>query len=72
MTIQNCILFAIILKWCDLNNYKDVGHYSEKINSQMLGWMHEGEYRLTWDNYEGYLEEIYEFYGGYDYDVLFN
>lgn len=64
-----CNNFEVV---CDLNNYKDVGHYSEKINSQMLGWMYEGEYRLTWDNYEGYLEEIYEFYKGYDYDGLFD
>ena len=64
-----CNNFEVV---CDLNNYKDVGHYSEKINSQMLGWMNEGEYRLTWNNYEGYLEEIYEFYGVYVYDVLFN
>lgn len=63
-----CNIFEVV---CDLNNYKDAGHYSEKINSQMLGWMHEGEYRLTWDNYEGYLKEISEFYGSYDYDSIF-
>ena len=53
---------------CDLNNYKDSGHYSEVVNS----WMHEGNYRLTWDNYEEYLEEIYNFYKEYDYEVIFD
>ena len=57
---------------CDLNNYKDTGHYSEEVNSCILEWMQGGEYRLTWDNYEEYLEEIYMFYEKYNYDALFN
>ena len=56
---------------CDLNNYKDAGHYSEKINSQILVWMKNGDYKLTEENCENYLKEIYDFYSAYDYESIF-
>lgn len=56
---------------CNLNNYKDVGHYSENINSQILVWMKNGDYKLTEENYEDYLKEIYYFYSSYDYESIF-
>ncbi len=55
----------------DLNNYKDIAHYSGDVNSRMLVWMKKGDYRLTWDNYEDYLQEINEFYSMYDYEDVF-
>lgn len=55
---------------CDFNNYKDIQHYSADINSQILKWIHTGEYRLTEENYENYLKEILEFYKNYDYDSI--
>ncbi|MCF0247499.1 MAG: hypothetical protein HUJ86_02710, partial [Synergistes sp.] len=51
---DNCHLFswydneALIT---DLNNYSDAGHYSAKVNSDLLKWMKEGKGRLTKDNY---------------------
>lgn len=56
---------------CDLENYKDLIHYSEDINSQMLIWMNEGTHELTQDNYEEYCKEMREFYMNYNYDGLF-
>lgn len=57
---------------CDLNNYKDSGHYSENINSRMLIWMRNGDYKLTKENYEDYLREIFDFYSSYNYDAIFS
>ena len=34
----------------DLNNYSDPIHYAEWINSLILRWMHDGQYRLTKEN----------------------
>ena len=56
---------------CDLNNYKDMAHYSEAVNAMILEWMHEGEHRITAENYEAYLESIEEFYFSYEYDAIF-
>lgn len=56
---------------CDLNNYKDTAHYGESVNGRMLEWMHEGEHRITKENYESYLKKIEEFYSSYDYDAIF-
>lgn len=53
------------------DNYKDMGHHSGKINSQILQWMSEGQYELTKENYEAYCDEVYDFYMKYDYDALF-
>lgn len=55
----------------DLNNYKDSQHYGEWINSLILRWMHDGEYLLTEENYETYLQEELEFYTTYDYTRMF-
>lgn len=46
---------------CNLENYKDVGHYSPEISSKILEWMAEGKYRLTKDNYKEYLQEERDF-----------
>lgn len=63
-----CNYFDMI---CNLDNYKDDGHYSEKINSQILVWMKNENYKLTKENYEDYLKEIRDFYSSYDYDSIF-
>ncbi len=55
---------------CNLDHYKDTAHYGEWVNSQMLQWMHDGEYQLTLENYEDYIETIRSFYNGYDYSSL--
>ena len=56
---------------CNVDNYKDIAHYGEWINSEILLYMREGEYQLTKDNYKEYLEEVIEFYYNYDYDSLY-
>lgn len=56
---------------CDLDNYKDIAHYGENVNSQILHWMSEGTYELTKENYMQYLTEISDFYTNYPYDELF-
>lgn len=55
---------------CDLDNYKDRAHYGEWVNSRMLEWMHNDEYRLTEYNYRDYIETIRQFYNSYDYSQL--
>ncbi len=56
----------------DLNNYKDYTHYGEWINSLILKYMSEGEFQITWDNYESYLESEKEQYINYDYSSFNN
>lgn len=55
----------------DLNNYKDIAHYSENVNSYILQCMKEDKHRLTKDNYKEYLERMNDIYSNYDYDSLF-
>lgn len=55
---------------CNLDHYKDAGHYGEWVNSWILKWMHEGKYLLTKDNYQEYIRSIREFYSSYDYTSL--
>lgn len=54
----------------DMNNYKDEMHYGEWINELMLQYMYDGEYLLTADNYESYLEEEQRFFLDMDYTCL--
>lgn len=56
---------------CDADNYRDVAHHREEVNSQILVWMKEGKYQLTEDNYEAYCKEVKDFYMNYDYEALF-
>ena len=56
---------------CDPNNYKDVAHHRGDVNSQILVWMKEGKHELTYDNYEAYCQEVWDYYTGFDYDGLF-
>ena len=56
---------------CNLDNYNDILHYGDKINSQILIWMRNGTHELTLDNYESYYDHVYSFYSNYDYDSMF-
>lgn len=56
----------------DLNNYKDNTHYGEWVNSFMLKAMHDGEYKLTKNNYKEYIEQELLLYTTYDYEQLNN
>ena len=52
---------------CNLNNYKDTMHYGEWINTMILHWMHDGNYQLTKENYEQYLQTELDNYSNLDY-----
>lgn len=54
----------------DINNYTDIAHYGSWINSLILRWMYDGEYLLTEENYEEYLQQELSFYTAYDYSLL--
>lgn len=56
---------------CDLNNYKDAGHYSAQVNSQILKWIKNNEYLLTNENYQEYLNSSSTFFKNYDYNSIF-
>lgn len=56
---------------CDLNNYKDLEHYGDWINSQILVWMKESKYMLTESNYKEHFEKMRQFYLNYDYESIF-
>jgi len=71
---ENVHLFSFFTEFdmiMDPNNYKDVTHYHEDINSEILEWMATGYGELTLDNYEVYCEKERAFYMNYDYDALF-
>ena len=55
---------------CDLNNYKDTGHYSEMINSKIIHFIAQEKDLLTEENYSASWDYIYDFYNSYDYDSL--
>lgn len=55
----------------NLDEYRDVGHYSENVNTQILEWIHDGTGLITKDNYEAYCNEEYEYYMTLDYDDMY-
>lgn len=55
----------------NLDNYKDVAHYGEWVNSQMLQWMKNDEYRITEENLAEYEKSADDLIKSYDYDQLF-
>ncbi len=56
----------------DLNNYKDIRHYGQWINSLLLKMMHDGKCQLTKENYESYIETELKNYTNFDYYSLNN
>ncbi len=54
----------------DVNNYRDLMHYGDWINSFILQWMHDDRYRLTKDNYRDFLSDRFETYLSADYGTL--
>ena len=51
--------------------YKDAKHYGEWVNSQMLQWMKNDEYRITEENLAEYEKNADDLIKSYDYDQLF-
>lgn len=62
-----CNNFSMV---CDLDNYIDKRHYVGKINEEILYCMYRGDYEITLENYQEYLDEIETFYIEYPYSSL--
>ena len=56
---------------CDLNNYRDGLHYVNDINDAILTWIHNGEGKVTKDNYQELIRMEYDYYMNFDYDSLY-
>lgn len=71
---ENVRLFSFNsnFEWiCNLDNYFDSVHYTSETCNRVLEWMKNGQYELTQENYEEYIQDISEFYIGFDYDSFF-
>lgn len=55
----------------NLDNYRDVAHHSEGVNSLILQWIHDGRDLLTQQNADEYLEKEKEYYLNFDYESFF-
>ncbi len=56
---------------CNLDNYKDYTHYSEKINEYMAEKIKTGEKLLNKENYKEYFESVRQLLYNYNYNQLF-
>ena len=54
----------------NLNNYHDIVHYSEDVNSLILQRMRNGEYQLTKENYQDHWHRVLSYYQTFDFDAL--
>ena len=54
----------------DVNQYRDLMHYGEWINSLMLKWMHDDQYRLTAENVRDFFASRLAYYLTADYESL--
>ena len=68
---KNIKLYSFNNHWditTNLDNYKDMLHYGEWINAEILHMIHDDIGLLTKDNYEEYIEKEREFYSNYSYE----
>ncbi len=56
---------------CNLDNYKDYTHYSEKINEYIAEKIKTGEKLLNKENYKEYFESARQLLYNYNYEELF-
>ena len=56
----------------NLDNYKDIEHHSEKVNSLILNKIKDNDDLVTKENFNDEIHNIRDFYKNYDYDKLFN
>ena len=57
---------------CNLENYRDTGHYSPEVSSQLLVWMKNGEYELSKDTIDARFDSVCDFYKNYDYEAVYS
>nr|MBQ8253624.1 hypothetical protein [Lachnospiraceae bacterium] len=55
----------------DLDRYRDTTHVDQATAILLTQYMKEGKYRITKENYEEYLSDLYELYKNYDYDAIY-
>lgn len=55
---------------CNLDNYRDISHYSSDINDMILEMMYHDENRLTLDSYNEYYDQLEQFYLNFDFNSL--
>lgn len=56
---------------CNLDNYKDLEHYGDWINVEILEKMKKGEGLITVKNCDAHYDSLLNFYSSYDYDKIF-
>lgn len=56
---------------CNLDKYRDKEHYISEVNSFLLEQMSQGNYEITAENREDYMEFMREFYLNFDYEGFF-
>ena len=74
LSCENIHLFSFNTNYdwvTNLENYKDVGHYGEWINSEILRCMKDDIGRLTKENYVQHTKEMWDFYTQFDYNSIF-
>lgn len=52
----------------ELDHYKDYNHYNSNVNSDILKWMKEDQYRLTSTNLESYIDDLTKLVTEYPYE----
>lgn len=55
----------------NIENYRDIEHYTAEINEKIIQWITEGKGRITKENYEELIDWEREYYMNYDYDSLY-
>jgi hypothetical protein len=75
LSLENIHVFSFNDQYdiiCDLDNYKDISHYSEEISEKILQWMKDGTGLLTRENYLEKMNEVWEYYESFDYSSVFD
>lgn len=72
---DNVHLFSFLDEYkviTDLDNYRDLEHYGQEINSKMLKDFADGNHELTRENYRQHWSEVLEYYDTFDYETFFS
>ena len=55
---------------CDLDNYRDMMHYGDWVNTYILESIKDNEHELHIDGVSAYFESLTEYYKSYDYSRI--
>lgn len=73
LNCKNVVVYYFINEWdiiTDFNNYADMLHYGENINSFILRKIKNNENSITRDNYEEFIKKSRIYYNNYKYTQL--